>query len=146
MKLNRHALLQAHCTDPTYRHNDRVHDQTKTFTTWSYETDHPLSLEALRQTVRKLPVTIYRDKAVIYSSDAPTRRAVLQVIGKRVGFCIDDEWDGRVPRTEIVVIGADGGIGGALLRDQFRRVLVAREKRSKTNLGMPVEIRRGLPD
>jgi hypothetical protein len=33
---------------------------------------------------RKLPGSAYRAKGVVYSSDAPQRRAVLQVVGRRV--------------------------------------------------------------
>ena len=97
------------------------HDHAEAFSTWSYETDQPLSLEALRETARKLPASIYRAKGVIYSSDEPTRRAVLQVVGKRVDLCLEDDWGGRTPHTQIVVIGAAGGIDGAVLRDQFQR-------------------------
>jgi hypothetical protein len=32
------------------------------FRTWSYETREPLSLEALRETARRLPASIYRCK------------------------------------------------------------------------------------
>jgi len=99
------------------------YDHSAAFSTWSYETDQPLLLEALRETARKLPATIYRAKGVIYSSDAPTRRAVLQVVGKRVELSLQDEWGGRVPRTQIVVIGAAGGIDGAILRDRFESSL-----------------------
>ena len=50
------------------------HDHSKVFSTWSYETDQPLALEALRETLRKLPGSIYRAKGVVYSTDAPQRR------------------------------------------------------------------------
>ncbi|PDT44092.1 cobalamin biosynthesis protein P47K, partial [Sinorhizobium fredii] len=111
------------CDDPACGHHlhDYRHDHSQAFGTWSYETDQPLSLEALRETARKLPASIYRAKGVIYSSDAPTRRAVLQVVGKRVDLSLQDEWGGRAPRTQIVVIGAAGGIDGAILRDQFQK-------------------------
>src|SRR5271157_2728481 len=33
----------------------REHDHSKVFSTWSYETDKPLALEALRETMRRLP-------------------------------------------------------------------------------------------
>jgi len=42
---------------------------------------------------------------VIYSQDAPERRAVLQVVGKRVGFLLANGWNGRLPQTQIVAIG-----------------------------------------
>ena len=118
--MTRHHLLTAR---PACGHEHAEHDHSEAFSTWSYETDQPLSLEALRETARKLPATIYRAKGVIYSSDAPARRAVLQVVGKRVELSLQDEWGGRAPRTQIVVIGAAGGIDGAILRDQFQKAV-----------------------
>jgi G3E family GTPase len=70
-----------------------------------------------------LPATVYRAKGIIYSSDEPTRRTVLQVVGKRVEISLRDEWGRRAPRTQIVVIGAAGGIDEELLRAQFQKAL-----------------------
>ena len=131
-------MEQAHCTDPACGHEHAGHDHSETFSTWSYETDQPLSLEALRETARKLPATIYRAKGVIYSSDAPARRAVLQVVGKRVELSLQDEWGGRTPRTRIVVIGAAGGIDGALLREQFQKVVVPNQALQQTAAAVSV--------
>jgi G3E family GTPase len=116
-------MEQAHWTDPACGHEHAGHDHAEAFSTWSYETDQPLSLEALRETARKLPATIYRAKGVIHSSDAPERRAILQVVGKRVELSVEDEWGGRAPRTQIVVIGAAGGIDQAMLGDQFQQLV-----------------------
>nr|WP_080579339.1 GTP-binding protein [Sinorhizobium fredii] len=123
------------CDDPACGHHlhDHRHDHSQAFSTWSYETDQPLSLEALRETARKLPASIYRAKGVIYSSDAPTRRAVLQVVGKRVDLSLQDEWGGRAPRTQIVVIGAAGGIDGAILRDQFQKASAPNQALEQTS-------------
>src|SRR5208282_5816307 len=95
------------------------HDHSKVFSTWSYETDQPLALEVLRETLRKLPGTIYRAKGVIYTADEPQRRVVLQVVGRRVDISLQDEWGQRVPRTQIVVIGAAGSIDANLLEKTF---------------------------
>jgi G3E family GTPase len=115
------------CDDHAYGHH-HLHDHRQAhreaFSTWSFETDQPLSLEALRETARKLPATIYRAKGVIYASDSPARRAVLQVVGKRIDLSLQDGWGGRRPRTQIVVIGAAGSINEAMLRDQFQKVVV----------------------
>jgi G3E family GTPase len=59
--------------------------------TWSYETDQPLALEALRETMRKLPGTVYRDKGVVYTTEAP-QRVMLQVVGGHVDISAQDEW------------------------------------------------------
>ncbi len=107
------------CTDPDCHDDHHGHDHSKAFSTWSYETDQPLALEALRETMRKLPGTAYRAKGVVYSTDAPQRRAVVQVVGRRVDISIQDKWGKRVPRTQIVAIGAAGGIDASLMQKTF---------------------------
>jgi G3E family GTPase len=106
------------CTDPNCHH-----DHAKAFSTWSYETDQPLSLEALRETASKLPANIYRTKGVIYTADAPERRMVLQVVGKRVDISMEDAWGERPPRTQVVAIGAPGAIDKEALRARFEQCL-----------------------
>src|SRR5271169_4175831 len=116
--LDSHAVGHS-CTDPTCHDDHHGHDHSKVFSTWSYETDQPLALEALRETMRKLPGTVYRAKGVVYSADTPQRRAVLQVVGRRVDISLQDEWGGRTPRTQIVVIGAAGCIDASLMEKTF---------------------------
>ena len=118
------------CDDPDCGHHVRGvhghrHDHTQAFSSWSYETQEPLSLEALREAASRLPVHVYRAKGVIYTADAPTRRAVLQVVGKRVDISLQDEWGGRAPRTQIVAIGARGGIDPQALQKAFEQCLRA---------------------
>jgi G3E family GTPase len=115
--LDREALGHAGCTDANCRHEN--HDHSKTFGTWSYETDRPLSLDALREATRKLPGNIYRCKGVVYSLDAPERRAVLQVVGRRVDISMREAWGRQAPSTRIVAIGAAGSIDARMLEDAF---------------------------
>ncbi len=105
------------CTGDNCNHSHALSQ----FTTWSFETERPVSLEALRETARKLPAGIYRCKGVIHSSDAPGRRAVLQVVGKRVDISLQDEWGDRPPRTRIVTIGSREGIEASVLQDKFEQ-------------------------
>jgi len=116
--LNSHGA-ESGCTDSMCHHGHEQHDHSKIFSTWSYETDQPLTLEALRERLRKLPGTVYRAKGVVYSTDAPQRRAVLQVVGRRVDISLQEEWGQRVPRTQIVAIGAAGSIDTSLLETTF---------------------------
>ena len=112
--LNSQAVEQS-CTDPTCHDKEHNHEHSRIFSTCSYETDEPLALEALRETMRKLPGTIYRAKGVIYTSDAPQQRAVLQVVGRRVDISLQDEWGQRARRTKIVAIGEAGSVDASLL-------------------------------
>jgi G3E family GTPase len=116
--LNLHAIAHSR-TDPTCHDNHHEHDHSEVFSTWSYVTDQPLALEALREAMRKLPGSIYRAKGVVYTTDAPKQRAVLQVVGRRVDISIQDEWGQRAPCTQIVAIGAAGSIDASLLEKTF---------------------------
>jgi G3E family GTPase len=117
--LNSHAVepncAAPACHDDSHGHKHNGQNHSKVFSTWSYETDQPLALEALRETMRKLPGSVYRAKGVVYTTDAPQRRAVLQVVGRRVDISIQEEWGERPPRTQIVAIGAAGSIDASLL-------------------------------
>ena len=109
------------CQDVDCDHHQ--HDHAEIFSTWSYETDKSLSLEALREAARKLPASIYRCKGVVFTADEPSRRVILQVVGKRVDISIENRWGSRTPRTQIVAIGAHGATHGEALREQFDRCL-----------------------
>jgi len=100
-------------------------DHSKGFSTWNFETDRPLSLEALRETASHLPAGIYRAKGVIYAAEEPARRVVLQVVGRRVDISLEEPWRGRPARTQIVVIGAPGAIEGEVLRDKFEQCVIS---------------------
>ena len=90
------------------------------FDTWSYESNRPFSIEALREMVRReLPASVYRCKEIVYVADAPERRAVLQVVGRRMDVALVDEWGGRKPRTQLVAIGAPGSIDAEERRKRF---------------------------
>ena len=99
-------------------------DQTKhdaasqMFETWSYETDQPFKLEALREMVRRtLPAAVYRCKGIMYCNDVPEKRHALQAVGRRTELSELDDWGTRTPRTRIVAIGS--GIDAAELTRMF---------------------------
>ena len=107
------------------------HDHSQVFKTWSYEAKEPLSLEALRETARKLPASVYRCKGVVHTAEEPGRRVILQVVGKRVDIAVGDAWNGREPRTRIIAIGAHDGVDGAALREVFDRCRDATPHKAK---------------
>jgi G3E family GTPase len=111
------------CDDPVCQHHfhSHVHGHAQLFSTWNFEADAPLSLDAVREAARKLPASIYRCKGVVYTAEEPGRRMILQVVGKRVDIAIEEEWNGREPRTRIIAIGAHDGVDGAALHEVFDR-------------------------
>jgi G3E family GTPase len=120
-----HDCVNPVCQDENHLHNGHGPDHSKVFSTWSYETDQPLVLEALREKLRRLPGSVYRAKGVVYSADSPERRAVLQVVGRRVDISIQEEWGSRERRTQIVAIGAAGSIDAGLLENTFASCIAA---------------------
>ncbi len=113
---NSHAVITSRTQSVLTTNTDTT---PKVFSTWSYQTDQPLALEALREKLRKLPGSVYRAKGLVYTTDAPQRRAVLQVVGRRVDISLQDDWGKRAPRTQIVAIGAAGSIDASLLETTF---------------------------
>jgi G3E family GTPase len=114
-----HDCTDPNCHDEHHRHDHHEQDHSKVFSTWSYQTERPLALEALSETMRKLPGSVYRAKGVVYTTDAPQQRVVLQVVGRRVDISLQGEWGQRTPRTQIVAIGAPGSLDASLLEKAF---------------------------
>jgi G3E family GTPase len=98
---------------------DHAHDHGTIFHTWSYESKRPFALSAIRASIDQLPPTIYRAKGILYLDDAPERRYVLQVVGKRASITPGAAWDGQTPYSRIVLIGAADGVDGAALTVVF---------------------------
>jgi G3E family GTPase len=94
------------------------------FETWSFDTDEPLSLERLKQMVRReLPASVYRCKGIIYAADNPGKRVTLQIVGRRTEISVLDDWGERIPRTKIVAIGSSDDINPDLLTALFENCM-----------------------
>jgi len=121
-----HGVAAEHDHDHD-EHDDHQHehtDHTLVFSTWSWTTDQPLSLKALRAMFEELPNTIYRAKGVIYLHDMPYNLVILQMVGKRASLTLADAWDGEKPRTQIVLISSHDGMDAEALRAQFETCVV----------------------
>jgi len=102
--------------DDNHHHEHIAHGSM--FERWSFESDRPFALEALREMVRReLPASVYRCKGIVYTADDPDKRFTLQIVGRRTEVCELDEWGARTPRTQIVAIGSK--IDAQLLSDRF---------------------------
>lgn len=99
---------------------EHTHDHfAAAFSTTSLEMDEPVSLEALKSKVKKLPGSIYRMKGFIYSEEAPDRSVILQVVGKRTDVAMGEPWGECKPCTRVVAIGAPGSVDEAMLKSIF---------------------------
>jgi G3E family GTPase len=121
--------------DAAARNNGQHHDHDSlrhTFDTWSYESEWPFSLKALREMVRKeLPASIYRCKGIVFAADSPDTRLALQAVGRRTEISEIDKWGERVPRSQIVAIGAPNSFDATELTKQFDACLAREEKYSQ---------------
>jgi len=75
------------------------------FETWLYSSDKPLTYNALLRTLEALPAGIYRGKGIVLLADKTNRRTIMQMVGKRIQFHDDGEWDDQPKNTELVFIG-----------------------------------------
>jgi len=106
--------------DNSHEHHHSPGPASEMYDTWSYETDQPFSMEALREMVRReLPASIFRCKGIIFTSDSPDKRYALQVVGRRTEIQELDEWGDRAQFTQIVAIGESGGFDAQELNKKF---------------------------
>jgi len=115
------AVLESNESKAENSEHAHSHESAKEmFDTWSYESNKPFSLEALKKMVqRELPATIYRCKGIIYTADEPDKRFSMQIVGRRTEITELDEWGERTPCTKIVAIGESGNINSKELVSQF---------------------------
>ena len=86
-----------------------------------------MSLESIRQMAKKLPGGIYRCKGVVFSVEAPDKRAVLQGVGRRSDVSLYDEWGGSPPQTQIVAIGTPESLDANELTNRFNQCVAEME-------------------
>jgi G3E family GTPase len=110
--------------DKSHEHHHSLGPASEMFDTWSYETDQPFSMEALREMVRReLPASIYRCKGIVFTSDSPEKRYALQVVGRRTEIQELGGWGDRAQHTQIVAIGESGGFDAQELNNKFNACL-----------------------
>lgn len=100
---------EVHVHGPSTDHHHHAHDHTLIFDNWNWFSNEPVSFKKLKKAVDKIPTAIYRAKGVFYVADDPARRAVLQVVGRRVWLEMGAAWDGTAPYSNFIVIGQQGG-------------------------------------
>jgi len=120
-------------------HHHHDHDHSLVFSTWNFVSDEPFELKSLREIVKALPVNIYRAKGVLYLADSPTRRGILQMVGKRVRLALAEPWGEEKPHSQLVVIGSHGSIDADELRKRFEFALARNTSRRDSGLPDVVE-------
>ncbi|ARU88854.1 GTP-binding protein [Pseudomonas sp. M30-35] len=93
------------------------------FATWSWQSDQPLSLTALRQTLAALPANIYRAKGICYIAEAPQQRSVLHLVGSRSEIKLAEDWRDTQPYSQLIVIGTHDAINPASLQAAFEKCI-----------------------
>ncbi|AYF86574.1 GTP-binding protein [Pseudomonas sp. JS3066] len=94
-------------------------DHSVIFETWSFASERPMSLKALRQALSALPADIYRAKGVCQIAEAPGKRCILHLVGSRSEILPESGWEGREPYTQLVFIGKRGSIDTASMQAAF---------------------------
>jgi G3E family GTPase len=112
-----HGAEEAH--DHPHDHDHHHHDHTLVFSSWSWESREPLSFEAIYTAFAELPTTIYRAKGVLNLADVPGQMVILQMVGRRVSLAVAGDWGEIAPRSQIVMIGANGTLDVAMLRKRM---------------------------
>jgi G3E family GTPase len=106
---------------------DHPHDHHAVFETWNWRSAEALAWPALQRAVDRLPLAIYRAKGIVYAAEFPERRVILQVVGQRVTLEMGQPWGEQTPGSQIVVIGAHGGVDAPALQRLFDDALAARQ-------------------
>jgi G3E family GTPase len=102
------------------------HGHTAAFETWSWTASQPLAYETVRAALGSLPVGVFRAKGFLYLAEAPDKRVVAHVVGRRVDIRPLGTWNGARPRTELVFISLDPNVDRALVHERLDET-VARE-------------------
>ncbi len=123
-----------------HHHNDATHDNhhddhSLLFNTWSWQSDKPLSTKHLHQVIDDLPVTIFRAKGIVNLQEYPDRQAVLHVVGKHAALVLTKPWE-TTPQSQVVVIGAGGGVDSNALQAAFDSCITPQKKEKHPNFPM----------
>ncbi|MEC4806021.1 MAG: GTP-binding protein [Jaaginema sp. PMC 1079.18] len=100
------------CDHEEHHHHDHDHHhhshhlENDGFTSVSFQTDKPLAIRKFQSFLdNELSANIFRAKGIMWFQESPARH-IFHLSGKR--FSIeDDEWNGRKPQNQLVLIGQD---------------------------------------
>ena len=105
-------------TDGGHRHRSGAFQQ------WTYTRDGAVDVDALLASIRLLPRSVYRIKGFVHNAHDPGHRYLLQAVGQRGEAHRFDEWAGRTPGTELVIIGDRSGLDRTAINGQLDACLI----------------------
>jgi len=111
-------------TDGGHRHGSGA------FQHWTYARDGAVDTGALLASIRLLPRSVYRIKGFVYSARDPGHRYLFQAVGQRGEAYRFDEWAGRPPSTELVIIADRSGVDRTAIDGQFDACLIGQPQRT----------------
>lgn len=88
--------------------HEHHHHARHAYETWTYRSEKPMSIEALRQTLQRLPDSVFRAKGFVYTLEQPEARVVAHVVGRRVSLALGESWGTAATTTELVFLGPEG--------------------------------------
>jgi len=109
-------------------HDHGPSDHSMVFSSWSWASDKPLSLKAVRRVTKSLPPSIFRAKGILYLADEPEHKGILHMVGTRLRLVIGEPWGTETPHSQLVAIGSNGQVDGAALTEQFDSCLAENAK------------------
>ena len=69
-----------------------VADASERFQSWSYSWPEPIERETLLAMLRDAPAEVLRGKGIVRFADAPGRRAIVHMVGRRIDVSEDGPW------------------------------------------------------
>ncbi|WP_088743433.1 GTP-binding protein [Cobetia sp. QF-1] len=112
----RHAPASTPSTTTFETFKTVPHQHDSLFDTWSWQSDIPLNLKALRNVMASLPAAIYRAKGICHVAEARDQRCILHLVGTRCEITPAGPWKGATPSTQLIMIGKRGAIDANTLR------------------------------
>jgi G3E family GTPase len=119
------AQTAGHGTRHDHRHGPGA------FQHWTYTRHGAVDTDALLASIRLLPRSVYRIKGFVRSARDPDHRYLLQAVGQRGEIHRFDQWAGRPPSTELVIITGRSGLDRAAIDGQLDACLIDQPHRER---------------
>ena len=92
-------------------------DAGERFRSWSYDWAEPVEREALLALLRDAPADVLRAKGIVRFADAPDRRAIVHMVGRRIDVSDDGPWS-DTDSSRLVLLGVRPVLGSRQGRER----------------------------